>query len=176
MGQGIMECWEGFMRHSLKIGCLAVLIAQAACGVAQAQFRLDKSEDWKNFEGASGLSVRYPSGIFAAEAGPTEKGAGQKFKSRDGRYEFAAYSIDNAGGDTPRAYLQKNLLVPQAALVYRRATRKFFVISSIRNERIFYSRCNFAGRIHCVYLEYPQADKVAWDGIVSRVSYSLRPR
>ena len=164
------------MRHNLKIWCLAAAAVLAACGSAPAQFRLDKSEGWKRYDGPSGLVVRYPAGIFVADAGATEKGAGQKFKSQDGRYEFAAYSMANADSDTPRSYLQKNLMVPQATLVYRRATKKFFVISSIRNERIFYSRCNFADRIHCIYLEYPRADKVAWDGIVSRVSYSLRPR
>ena len=164
------------MHHSLKLLCAAATAASVFAGGAQAQMRLDKSEGWKTFEGGSGLSVRYPAGIFRTDAGATEKGAGQKFKSEDARYEFAAYSIDNAGNDTPRSYLQKNLLVPQSGLIYRRTTKKFFVISSIRDERIFYSRCNFAGGIHCVYLEYPQRDKVAWDGIVSRVSYSLRPR
>lgn len=164
------------MRYSLKILCLAAATVQVLGGGAQAQMRLNKSEGWKTFEAAGGLSVRYPAGIFRVDAGPTEKGAGQKFKSEDGRYQFAVYSIANPDNDTPRSYLQKNLLVPQSGLVYRRATRKFFVISSIRDERIFYSRCNFASGIHCIYLEYPNPDKVAWDGIVSRVSYSLRPR
>lgn len=164
------------MRHGLKACFLAALILQLACGAALAQFRLDKSEGWKSFEGKDGLSVRYPAGIFVADAGPTERGTGRKLKSQDGRYEFAAYSLANADSDTPRSFLQKNLLMSQGGLIYRRATKKFFVISSIRNERIFYSRCNFTNRIHCIYLEYPQPDKVAWDGIVSRVSYSLRPR
>ena len=164
------------MRQSFKTWFLAALMLQVACSVALAQFRLDKSEGWKSFEGEGGLSVRYPAGIFVADAGPTERGTGQRLKSQDGRYEFAAYSLDNADSDTPRSFLQKNLLMSQGGLIYSRTTKKFFVISSIRKERIFYSRCNFAGRIHCIYLEYPQADKVAWDGIVSRVSYSLRPR
>ncbi len=55
-------------------------------------------------------------------------------------------------------------------------TEQFFVMSSIRDGRIFYSRCNFASGIHCIYLEYPQAEKLAFDPIVTRVSTSLRPR
>ena len=136
--------------------------------------RLDKSEGWKLFEGAQGLTVRYPAGVF--DDGATERGAGRKLKSDDGKYQFAAYALANTDNEAPRAYLAKNLLVPKSELTYRRATRKFFVISSIRDGRIFYSRCNFAGGIYCIYLEYPQPDKVAWDGIVSRISYSLRPR
>ena len=65
-------------------------------------------------------------------------------------YQFAAYTLENTGKETPRSYLQKNLLVPQSNLTYRRATRKFFVVSSIREGRIFYSRCNFAAGIACV--------------------------
>ena len=131
---------------------------------------------WSVLQGAGGLSVEYPAGLFSVGAGPTEKGEGQKFKSGDGRFEFAAYSLSNADKDSPRAYLRKNLLVPPESLIYRRVTEQFFVMSSIRDGRIFYSRCNFAGGIHCIYLEYPQEQKLAWDPIVTRVSYSLRPR
>jgi hypothetical protein len=41
---------------------------------------------------------------------------------------------------------------------------------------IYYSRCNFGGAaIHCFDLAYPQAEKRAWDAIVTRISLSLRP-
>ena len=164
------------MRYCLSAWCLAAAIAFTSAGGAQAQIRLDKSEGWKLFEGAQGLTVRYPAGVFRVDDGPTERGTGRKFKSNDAQYQFAAYALANTDNQAPRAYLAKNLLVPQSDLTYRRATKKFFVVSSIRDGRIFYSRCNFAGGIYCIYLEYPQLDKVAWDGIVSRISYSLRPR
>ena len=131
---------------------------------------------WSVLQGASGLAVEYPAGVFSVSAGPTEKGEGQKFRSADGRFEFAAYSLANADKDSPRAYLRKNLLVAPESLIYRRVTDQFFVMSSIRDGRIFYSRCNFTSGIHCIYLEYPQAEKLAWDLIVTRVSTSLRPR
>jgi hypothetical protein len=164
------------MRNRLYAWCLAAAFAFTPIGGAQAQLRLDKTEGWKLFEGGQGLNVRYPAGVFSVDDGVTERGVGRKFKSQDARYQFAAYALANTNNETPRAYLQKNLLVPQSDLTYRRATKKFFVVSSIRDGWIFYSRCNFAGGIYCIYLEYPQPDKVAWDGIVSRVSYSLRPR
>jgi hypothetical protein len=42
-----------------------------------------------------------------------------------------------------------------------------------------HSRCNFSEfhgqNIHCFDLVYPQREKRAWDGIVTRISLSLRP-
>ena len=123
---------------------------------------------------SDGVRVEYPSSIFRVDAGPTEKGQGRRLKSEDGRYEFAAYSLPHSLDHTPAKYLQRNLIVDPAELVYRRVTDRFFVISSIRNDRIFYSRCNFQREMHCVYLEYPRQEKRAWDRIVTRVSHSLR--
>jgi hypothetical protein len=163
------------MRYGVGAFCLVLLLAQGMSFGAQAQWR-PKAESWKTYQLPSGTSVRYPASIFRTEVGPTERGKGQKFKSEDGSAEFAVYSLDNPGNELPRSYLQKNLLVPESKLIYRRVTKRFFVVSSIRGERIFYSRCNFADGIHCVYLEYPKVDKVAWDGAVTRISYSLRPR
>jgi hypothetical protein len=54
-----------------------------------------------------------------------------------------------------------------------------FALSAARGGKIYYTRCNFsegrAGTIHCVYLGYPESKKRRWDGIVTHVSYSLRP-
>ena len=118
----------------------------------------------------------FPAGLFPVDAGPTEKGKGQKFRSADGAYEFAAYTLANAEKDSPARYLRKNLIVPPQSLIYRRVTEQFFVMSSIRDGRIFYSRCNFSLGIHCIFLEYPTAEKRAFDPVVTRVSTSLRPR
>ena len=133
-------------------------------------------QGWTKLQGDAGLAVDYPAGLFPVEAGPTEKGKGQKFRSADGAYEFAAYTLANADKDLPARYLRKNLIVPPQSLIYRRVTEQFFVMSSIRDGRIFYSRCNFSLGIHCIFLEYPTAEKRAFDPVVTRVSTSLRPR
>jgi hypothetical protein len=43
---------------------------------------------------------------------------------------------------------------------------------------IFYRRCNFSSkadkRVACLQLDYPQAEKRSWDGMVTRISRSLR--
>ena len=113
-------------------------------------------QGWTTLQGDCGIAVDYPAGLFPVDAGPTEKGKGQKFRSADGASEFAAYTLANAEKDLPARYLRKNLIVPPQSLIYRRVTEQFFVMSSIRDGRIFYSRCNFSLGIHCIFLEYPQ--------------------
>ena len=142
----------------------------------RAVAQLSSQQSWTNLEGASPLKVSYPAAIFNVSAGATERGIGRKFRSEDSRYDFSAYSLPNTDNDTPNSYLAKNLIVSPESLSYRRVTNRYFVMSSIRNERIFYSRCNFAIGIHCIFLEYPQAEKLAWDRIVTRISNTLRPR
>lgn len=134
------------------------------------------SEGWTVLQSGAGLSVDFPSALFPVEAGPTERGKGQKFKSADGQSEFAVYSLANNEKDSPAAYLKKNLIVSPQSMAYRRVGPDFFAMSSIRDGRIFYSRCNFAAGIHCIYIEYPQGSKRAFDAVVTRVSTSLKPR
>jgi hypothetical protein len=58
-------------------------------------------------------------------------------------------------------------------------TPNFFAISAADQGRVYYSRCNLsrraAGRMHCIYLAYPERETKAWDGVVTRISRSLRP-
>ena len=61
-------------------------------------------------------------------------------------------------------------------LAYDRVARGFFAVSARRNGRIPYTRCNFAERIHCIELAYPQSEKRAFDPVTTRISLSLRPR
>jgi hypothetical protein len=46
-----------------------------------------------------------------------------------------------------------------------------------RNGLILYPRCNFSrNMIHCIDVRYPDEQERAWDGIVTRISLSLRRR
>ena len=64
---------------------------------------------------------------------------------------------------------------PPAGIIYRRVTPEFFVVSSIRNDRIWYNRCNRSnGAMNCVMINYPAAEKRRWDGVVTRISQTLR--
>ena len=141
---------------------------------AQAEVRI---LDWQTFEVPEfGTRVEYPARIFTA-VGEAEKGVGRRFESKDGRAILSIYARENEDDDTPASYLRKNLR--QRTLDYERVTRSFFAISSERDGIIYYSRCNFSrparGSLHCFDLVYPQAEKRAWDSVVTRISLSLRP-
>jgi hypothetical protein len=107
------------------------------------------------------------------------RGVGRQFKSSDGRATLAVYPQRNDARDTPASYLRKNLKSPRAALDYERVTPEFFAIAAVMRGSIYYSRCNFSqnagGAIHCFDLNYPAQERQSWDGIVTRMSRSLRP-
>jgi hypothetical protein len=82
-------------------------------------------------------------------------------------------------GNTPATYLNAYLRMPPGQLAYQRVTPSFFAISALKDDTIYYSRCNFSrsetSAIHCFDLVYPASEKRAWDAIVTRISLSLRP-
>ena len=56
-------------------------------------------------------------------------------------------------------------------------TPRFFVVSSFREDKIWYNRCNFAGRfMNCVLINYPAAEKRQWDRVVTRIGDTLASR
>ena len=130
---------------------------------------------WRSYtDPRTGTKVDFPAGLFPVDAGDTERGTGRVFKTADGRATFSAYTLENEDGDSPRSYLRRFLKVDPATIDYRRVTDRFFAVSGVRDEVVYYSRCNFHGRIHCIYMAYPASELRAWDAIVTRVSLSLR--
>ncbi len=91
--------------------CLFVLAAILP-GLSGASAQSPQPPGWSILQGAGPLTVDYPASLVPVSAGPTERGEGRKFRSADGRVEFAAYSLANTDKDSPGAYLRKNLLVP----------------------------------------------------------------
>jgi hypothetical protein len=126
-----------------------------------------------------GTRLDVPGAVFATPDGPANRGVGRQFKTPDGRASLAVYSQRNDARDTPASYLRKNLQSPRTGLDYERVTPDFFAIAAVMGDSIYYSRCNFsrnAGRaIHCFDLKYPVQERQSWDGIVTRMSRSLRP-
>ena len=157
---------------------LAFLVSSSAH--AQIGMRGSTGTDWKAFSIPEfGTSVQYPAGIFSVSEGQSETGRGERLATADGRASLSIYAQVNDNADTPRSYLHRHLRFPQSALEYQRVTNSFFAISAVTNDTIYYSRCNFSvgavGTIHCFDIVYPQSEKRAWDGVVTRISRSLRP-
>ena len=147
---------------------------------AVPQAGLPRDAKWTVFvETKYGTRLDVPSAVFATPDGPANRGVGRQFKTPDGRASLAVYSQRNDARDTPASYLRKNLQSARAALDYERLTPEFFAIAAVMRGSIYYSRCNFshdAGRaIHCFDLKYPVQERQSWDGIVTRMSRSLRP-
>jgi hypothetical protein len=123
----------------------------------------------------TGAAVDLPSSIFNDEAGKPESGYGARFLTSDRRADLTVQSVPNDAGFSPAVFLARK--DPPRDIVYKRVTPQFFVVSSFRKGKIWYDRCNFAGRyINCVLINYPAAEKRQWDSVVTRISNTLASR
>ncbi len=145
----------------------AVVIALGAASVLPA-----KADSWTTYHiPEAGTSVDIPSSIFTEQAGKPD-GYGQQFRTSDGSADLTVQAVPRTQGISPAAFLAAKQ--PPPGIVYKRITPGFFVVSSIRRDKIWYDRCNFSRRyVHCVLINYPAAEKRRWDEVVTRISHSL---
>jgi len=132
-----------------------------------------RSLDWQRYNVSAGSAAAdVPRAIFSEDGGAAQDGAGRRFVTADGRADLTVQSIPNERDASPAAFLAARS--PPSGIIYRRVTPGFFVVSSIRDGRIWYNRCNRAhGAMHCVLINYPAGEKRQWDAIVTRISRSL---
>ncbi|PZA10169.1 hypothetical protein DNX69_20355 [Rhodopseudomonas palustris] len=153
-------------RHALLITAAIVLIPD----LSHAQPR---ALDWQRYNVAAGSAAAdVPRAIFSEDGGPAQDGPGRRFVSADGRADLTVQAVPNPDGVSPAAFLAARK--PPSGIIYRRVTPRFFAVSSVRNGRIWYNRCN-RGRavMNCVLINYPATEKRKWDAIVTRISRSL---
>ena len=153
-----------------------ILIAGAGACAARAE---SAAATWAIYRDAQGTSVEYPRGVFSVEQEPSEQEPGRVFGTADGRARFHVYSLPNPNALSPGAFMRANFPAQRSALTYDRVSQNFFALSTRRDGMIVYLRCNFASArastLHCVDIRYPVNEKRDWDGIVTRISRSLRP-
>jgi hypothetical protein len=153
-----------------------VLAAAAAAPSAQAE---SSAAGWAVYRDAQGTSVQYPRDVFSEQQEPTEQEPGRVFATEDGRARFHVFSLPNPNALSPGAFMRANFPASRSTLTYDRVSSNFFALSTRRDGMIVYLRCNFAsgrsGTLHCVDIRYPISEKRDWDGIVTRISRSLRP-
>ena len=154
------------MKRILQLAALGAALATPAAAATDP--------GWKRYAiPESGMTVDVPTGIFDRDAGAAEGSPGRKFVTSDGRANMTVQTVARARGESPAAFLAAK--GPPPGIVYRRVTKNFFVVSSFRDNLIWYNRCNFAGgSANCVLINYPAREKARWDGIVTRISRSLR--
>jgi len=120
----------------------------------------------------SGAVAQIPTTIFSEDDGKPEAGYGRRFVTVDRRANLTVESLPNEAGDSPASFLAKQN--PPSGIAYKKVTPRFFVVSSFRGDKIWYNRCNFAGRfVNCVLINYPAAEKKRWDGVITRISNTL---
>jgi hypothetical protein len=151
------------------------LLFLAAAGLAAPP--LSAQERWAGYTDVWGTRASYPRDLFSVNKGA--EGGGQVFVTRDGRARLHIYAMENPKGLPPRQFMRSYFPGPRSTLTYDRVARNFFAVSTRREGMIVYLRCNFSSAggatLHCVDIRYPTNEKRAWDGIVTRISRSLRP-
>lgn len=146
-----------------RLALFATLLAAPAAAQADP--------GWQRFaDPETGLSVDIPVGVFTREAASAPHA--RKIETSDGRANLTIQTVPNERHLSPAAFLASKS--PPPGIVYRRVTSRFFAVSSFKNDKIFYNRCNFSGPFaRCVLINYPAREKARWDGIVTRISRSL---
>ena len=134
---------------------------------------LAANAEWQRFViPSSGTNVEIPVTIFSKDTELPDGGTGRRFYTDDRRADLTVQSVANPENDSPATFLAKKN--PPPGIMYKRVTPNFFVVSSIRNDRIWYNRCNRSGGyMNCVLINYPAAEKRQWDDVVTRISHSL---
>jgi hypothetical protein len=129
--------------------------------------------DWATYRIAkTGAAVEIPVAVFSEDPGPSEDGLRRHFHTEDRRADLTVQSVPNLANDSPASFLAKKR--PPSGIVYKRVTPNFFVVSSFRNGKIWYNRCNRSNDyMNCVLINYPAAEKRQWDDVVTRISHTL---
>ena len=149
-----------------------IYIAALIVGLAPMEAIADSAQ-WRQFViPSTGAKVDIPVSIFTEDAGAPEGAAGRRFFTSDHRANLTVQSVPNPENDTPATFLAKQH--PPAGIQYKRVTPRFFAVSSIRNGRTWYNRCNRVNDyMNCVLINYPAAEDRQWDSVVTRISLSL---
>jgi hypothetical protein len=144
-----------------------------------AETEMPRDPEWTALtETSLGTTMDFPRAVFSMADGHAYKDVGRKYETPDGRAKVAVWMQRNTGRDTPASYLRRTFVIPRATLDYERFTPQFAVVSGVYGTKVYYLRCNLSsqsGAFHCFDLAYPVRETKAWDGIVTRMSRSLRP-
>jgi hypothetical protein len=148
------------------------LLVALVCSLAPAMAGAEDTR-WRQYViPQTGTWVDIPVTIFAEDEGLPDGGTGRRFFTKDHRADLTVQSVPNPENDSPATFLAKRQ--PPAGIQYKRVTPRFFAVSSIRNGRTWYNRCNRANEyMNCVLINYPAAEDRQWDAVVTRISLSL---
>ena len=130
----------------------AVLLATTlVLSVVSGTFTSSGAE-WQRFAvPGTGASAEIPASIFDEGTELPDGGIGRRFYTDDRRADLTVQAVANPGNDSPAMFLAKRN--PPSGILYKRVTPSFFVVSSVRNNRIWYNRCNRSvGYMNCILI------------------------
>ena len=153
------------------VSAKALTAAIAACLICSSAHA-----DWATFGDSRGTSVQYPRERFPVAAG-SGMPPGPVLRSPDARARLHVFTLPNEQRESPTEFIARTVTDRHERLSYKRVTNRFFVFSAAEGGLILYRRCNFGGAaIHCFDVRYPRGEKRAWDGPVTRMSFTLTSR
>jgi len=183
------------MRTALFITALLVFLAATAC-IASAQSGAAATgpsrEGAARIKAVCGRSAEYGCytnhkyGYVAAwpkrylkPEGESDSGDGQRFMSPDGRASLACWgSFHTVLGQSLKAAFAEATEDPGATVTYKRLGKDFFVVSGLREGRIFYRKTIRSGEVEASFeLDYDPALKPAFDPVVKDLagSFAIAP-
>jgi hypothetical protein len=139
------------------------------------------AESWSKFESARfGFSIEVPTGFMSAMA-ESDNGDGAIFTSPDKTAELRVWGRNLADGFSADAARQKRLEREDGwRITYSPVSRgKSYILSGVKDGRIVYLKSVAAcgGKLALYFrIEYPRAEKIQYDAMVTRLANSARAR
>lgn len=169
------------MRTTVVLIVLATTMLAAAPHRPPAYAGSTTAGDWQTYVNARyGFSLSVPHSIFVSGAESTAAETGRVWVSRDGRDRLVASAGVNESRETPSSYrafvLQKTY--SDARITYSPIRSRWFVLSGVKDDRMFYERITFACQGSLIYgwqITYPASERHVYDAIVEAIHKSYRP-
>lgn len=157
------------VQSRLKICIFVLLILSLTAAYAQ-------HPDYQVYSNTRfGYIVEYPSNLLIAQ-GEADNGDGQVFRSKDGRCEMLVYAGYNALNETLKEVYRKEI-AKHSKVTYRLLKPKFFVVSGIDADRVFYHKIIYrSGIFYTLQITYPVSEKALYDRVTAKVSESFTNR
>ncbi|BDA85305.1 hypothetical protein Sa4125_28470 [Aureimonas sp. SA4125] len=155
-----MTAWR-----QLFLGLTGTLVLGATIAVADdVTYRNDRF----------GTEARFPAEAFPVAQPEPVNGDGRAWTAPNGA-ELFIYARANRGGETPRSIIADR--AADDTVTYKKAGKRWVVVSGYRDGKIFYERYIFRGDlVHSVAIRYPEAARNRYDKLVGPITNSLRAR
>lgn len=159
-----------------RVVCFVVFCAMFAMSV-HGQPRFKNWDTLKNQR--HGFSIGYPNDVFEQKLPPTTDEGGIFF-SKDGKAKLLVGAFANEGGNSLTDYREFLLTEHYAGAIidYAPLRKRWFVLSGIRNDEMFYERVSFTcgGKlINSWAMLYPVAERKMYDRVVEAVARKYTP-